>query len=207
MSGRHHCSADCDDHPFESGPNDTLYTCIDKDAIVTLNEAEQDTGKQVFKPWDQRFDDSVIVESDVDDQLLFHIPFTGSATLRSLLVRIFPDSSAPHSVSLYPNRSDLDFTAVQDSKPTESFEFPLSFSGNQIFEFPVKTRLYQNLRNLNLFFSRNDGSDDPIQIAYIGLRGSFVPFKGNPIITIYESAPNPADHPQVNQEEVYRSIS
>lgn len=205
MSGPHHCSADCDEHPFESGPNDTLYSCIRKESIVTLNEAVPDSGKLVFKPWDLRYDDTDIVESDADDQLLFQVPFAGAATLKSILVRIFPNETAPHSFSLFPNRTDLDFDTIGDVQATETFEFPLTFEGSHIFEFSVKTRLYQNLQNLNIFFTKSDGSDDPTQIAYIGLRGSFVPFKGDPVVTIYEATPRPSDHPKVNQEEVFRS--
>ena len=34
----------------------SLYLKIDTDRVVCLNEAEEESGKTVFKPWDQKLD-------------------------------------------------------------------------------------------------------------------------------------------------------
>ena len=38
------------------------------------NEAEEGSGRTVFKAWEDRMDRDEMVESDVDPELLFHIP-------------------------------------------------------------------------------------------------------------------------------------
>lgn len=71
----------------------SLYQKIDTENLQCLNEAEEGSGKAVFKPWDERLDRSKVcnillctslghihsifmqfVESDVDEELLFYIP-------------------------------------------------------------------------------------------------------------------------------------
>ena len=38
------------------------------------NEAEEGSGRTVFKAWEDRMDRDEMLESDVDPELLFHIP-------------------------------------------------------------------------------------------------------------------------------------
>ena len=51
-----------------------------------LNEAEEDSGKRIFRPWDRRLDKSPndAVTSDCDAELLFNLPFTGNVKLKVL---------------------------------------------------------------------------------------------------------------------------
>lgn len=53
----------------------SLYKYIDFDKITTLNEAVPDSGKAVVaKPWEQRFSDTAMLQSDADEELLMFIP-------------------------------------------------------------------------------------------------------------------------------------
>ena len=47
-----------------------------------LNEAVEESGKKVFKPYETRLDRTEWVESDADEEFLFNIPFTGSVKLK-----------------------------------------------------------------------------------------------------------------------------
>lgn len=52
-----HGSCDGHDHtPAELGVAYSLYTRIDIDNVECLNEAIEDSGKTVFKPWEERLD-------------------------------------------------------------------------------------------------------------------------------------------------------
>ena len=52
----------------------SLYQKINTDGVMCWNEAEEGSGKMVFKAWEDRMDRDKMVESDVDPELLFHIP-------------------------------------------------------------------------------------------------------------------------------------
>ena len=54
-------------------------------------------------------DETDTLESDVDDELIVHVPFTGSVRLRALLIRSGPGHATPRSVHLYKNLPSLDF--------------------------------------------------------------------------------------------------
>ena len=52
-----------------------LYLHIEFDKISTLNEVQTGSGAAIVKKtWAQRLDESPLLESDADEQLLMHIP-------------------------------------------------------------------------------------------------------------------------------------
>jgi hypothetical protein len=62
-------------HDLEMALHQNLYKVIEFDQIQTLNEAESRAGaKIVQKEWRDRLNDTPILESDADEQLLMHIP-------------------------------------------------------------------------------------------------------------------------------------
>lgn len=65
------------DHTSPETPADqsSLYSQIDFDKIVTLNETEPGTGRAIVqKPWDKRLDPKPDLVSDVDEEILITIP-------------------------------------------------------------------------------------------------------------------------------------
>jgi hypothetical protein len=70
----------------EMGVEYSLYTKINKENLECLNEAVEGSGKTVFKPWEERLNFEVFVESDADEELLFNIPFTGNVKLKGIIV-------------------------------------------------------------------------------------------------------------------------
>ena len=88
MAGHGHggCGHEHHDHEHDETPERGLqfhlYTKIDFNRLQCLNEAEEGSAKNVFKPWDERLEPNKFVESDVDEELLFNIPFTGNVKLK-----------------------------------------------------------------------------------------------------------------------------
>lgn len=59
----------------------SLYKKIDTDRVLCWNEAEEGTGKTVFKAWEDRLEREKCVDSDVDEELLFFVPLVESQTV------------------------------------------------------------------------------------------------------------------------------
>lgn len=56
-----HCHDDCHDHDHESsdlGPQDNLYTYVDRSNVVALNA--NGSGEIVIKPWNERLDETKV---------------------------------------------------------------------------------------------------------------------------------------------------
>ncbi len=62
----------------------SLFQFIDRKHIKCLNESEANSGKKVFKPYDERLDSTISVESNIDGELLFTVYFTAEVQLRSV---------------------------------------------------------------------------------------------------------------------------
>ncbi|KAK9687250.1 PITH domain [Popillia japonica] len=79
----HSCEGDNNHHESpETGLEYSLYAKIDRENLECLNEAVDGSGKTIFKPWEERLNFNVHVESDADEELLFNIPFTGNVKLK-----------------------------------------------------------------------------------------------------------------------------
>ncbi|KAK7206586.1 galactose-binding domain-like protein [Myxozyma melibiosi] len=194
-------------HSHSPPPEDTfdsqsLYKHINIDQVTTMNESEPDAGKGVIKPWSERYDTTKILESDADEQLIMFIPFTGMVKLYSLLLRTAPTSSAPRTLKLFKNRTDVDFSIAEDLKADEQLEHNNSIA--DIVEYPLKRAIFSNVKSLTLFVQDNYG-DDVSMISYIGLRGEWKELSKDPVITIYEAAANPADHKNLVGAENFMS--
>uniref|UniRef100_A0A060T4I9 ARAD1A17974p n=1 Tax=Blastobotrys adeninivorans TaxID=409370 RepID=A0A060T4I9_BLAAD len=190
--------------PPDTNASQSLYQHIYHDNIRTLNEAEPNSGKLVFKKWEDRLDTTDTVESDVDEQLLFFVPFTGLVRLHSLLIRTTTDDRAPNTIKLFKNRDDLDFSTVADLQATAKFEHPFGVGGSEdedpeqvteegIVEYALNRAHFSNVTSLAIFIEDNHGADIS-KILYIGLRGEWTKLNRAPVVTLYESAANPADH-------------
>lgn len=125
--------------------------------------------------------------------------FTGQVKLHSILIHPTSSPHSPSIVHVYANREDLDFSAAADAKPTQTLEIPLqppSATAQDVIELPVKRALFNNVRNVALFFPENHsgGEEDVTRISYLGLKGDWTKVNREPVMVTYELAPNPADH-------------
>lgn len=174
MAGHSHhdCGGGCS-HGVEStsdlGIQYSLYSKIDLDKVQCLNEATDGSGKLVFKPWDQRKNFDVYLESDCDPELLINIPFTGNVKLKGLIVLGGTDDSHPSRVHLFKNRPSMNF---DDVSVEADQEIELQRDPDGVIEYPTKIVKFTNVHHLTLYFPRNFG-DDNTRIYYIGLKGDF----------------------------------
>ncbi|KTW26706.1 hypothetical protein T552_02712 [Pneumocystis carinii B80] len=172
-----------------------LFPHIDLDGICTFNEARQGMGRSIVKSWSNRLDTTKILESDADDQLILYIPFTGIVKLRSIVLRCFPEETAPKRCEIFMNRQDVDFDTIESLKPVQSMDLVAPEDAGEIIEYPVKTQFYQSCENITLFFPGNwSKEEDQTRICLLGFKGIWSELKKQPVITLYEAAPNPMDH-------------
>ncbi|KAH6722186.1 PITH domain-containing protein [Leptodontidium sp. 2 PMI_412] len=169
----------------------SLYQHINFDDITTLNEAEAGSGKAIVKKtWAERLEPEPELESDADEQLLMHIPFTGQIKLHSILIRTSPSSSAPQTLKVFINRDDIDFSAASELSPTQ--EFKLSQT-SEVQDIQVKRALFGKVQSLTLFVEDNYGEEQS-RVSYLGFKGDWMQLGRAPSNIIYEAAANPSDH-------------
>ncbi|KAG8760798.1 hypothetical protein FRC14_001826 [Serendipita sp. 396] len=197
MSGHH--GHDChDEHndghthshdaPLDEVPRETLWGMIDHQNVVALNVVQQ---QNILKPWENRNDEEIYLESDADDQMIIRIPFTNSsAKLLSILVKAGPGEQTPAKLSLFVNEDAMDFEDIDQKEAAQELDIPQS---REIGEYQLKPTKFSNVRSLTVFVPSAQGAD-ATRIYYIGFMGSFTKLSNQPIITVYESAPRLADH-------------
>ncbi|XP_050400553.1 PITH domain-containing protein 1 [Patella vulgata] len=197
MSGHGH-SHDCGkghSHPpvsdAERAAEYSLYKKIDTFNVECLNESLDGSGKTVFKPWDQRLDKEKFVESDVDEELLFNIPFTGNVKLKGIIVIGGPGGFHPNKMRLFKNRPKMTFDDVSAEAEQEFEIFP---DPEGVIEYPTKAARFNQVEHLSIHFPSNFG-EDLTSVYYIGLKGDFTEARRHEVtICTYEARANPADH-------------
>jgi len=189
--------------PLEMGFQYSLYQKIDIHNLEVLNEAEQESGRNVFKSYEERMNFEKFVESDCDAELLFNIPFTGNVKLKGLRI-IGPNSGQhPKKVRLFKNRPKMTFDDVS-AKADQEFELEKDLTGS--IEYNTQVVKFHSCHHLSLHFPINFG-EETTRIYYIGLRGEFSEAHHHGVtICTYESAPNMSDHKNSILDQVNHQI-
>ncbi|XP_017886710.1 PITH domain-containing protein GA19395 [Ceratina calcarata] len=197
----HQCVCGGKHDETELGIHYNLFQKIDIENLECLNETEEGSGASVFKTWENRLDKNKYVESDIDNELLFNIPFTGNIKLKGLIIIGGEDSSHPNKVKLYKNRPYMTFDAVA-TEPEQVFE--LCVDPNGVHEYAPKVVKFSSVHHLSLHFT----GADKIRIYYIGLRGEWSPLHQHGVtICTYELRPQMSDHPKGDNEDIDKAIS
>lgn len=210
-----------DDHshvaPIPTNESQSLRQYIDVYKLTGLNIAQpNDKLQKVFKEQESKFQVSDYIESDADAQFILNIPFTGNVKIYSIILRTGGEASnCPKTIKIFKNKTNLDFDNVNDSKPTFKIEHPQvghlgedeaeDTDESSFVEHYLPRNLFQSTTQLSLFIENNweDDEDELTKIYYIEIRGAFTsPLSKDPIITLYESAANPADHKNLLANEV-----
>jgi len=116
-------------------------------------------------------DEPGFLASDCDEQLIISLSFNQAVKVHSLLFR-GPEEKGPKTVKIFINQpSTLDFDKAEGYEPTQQIDLSADDlkEGNVINLRYVK---FQNVQNLTLFVSDNQGGDDVTQLDYLGIIGS-----------------------------------
>ena len=182
-----------------------LYSNINSEKLICLNELEPDSGKKVFRAWDDREDQSKFVLSDVDEELLFNIPFTGVVKLKKICVIGLNDDSHPRTLKLFNVKEPMQFDDIRRLQAGQSIDLSVDVHGH--FHYALKQTKFQNVSWLCAYFADNYG-DDVTRINYIGLQGEYIrDYRDELAITNYELTANPSDHKLPFQNAVSHGIS
>ena len=184
------CSHEADNEDsLEMGIEYSLYQKIDIENLQVLNEEVEGSGKTIFKPYDERLDFSRYVNSDVDEELLINIPFTGHVKLKGIIIMGADDESHPKRLRLFKNRPQMTF---DDIGCTADQEFELNRDTNGTIEYTIKVVTFSSVYHLSMHIPTNYGAEST-KVYYIGLRGEFTEvFYHGVTICNYEACPNEA---------------
>ncbi|KAI1722854.1 PITH domain-containing protein [Ditylenchus destructor] len=179
------------DHGSE-GMQYNLDNCIVKEKVVVLNEAVEGSGVKVFKSWEDKHDRTQFVESDVDQELLFYIPFKGHVKVSGIAICGNLDDSHPANVRIFKDKDNMSFDEVSTMKPIQ--EMQLKQDDAAQIDYPLIATKFASVSSLTLYINANFGADST-RIFYIGLRGEYErDFRDKVVIATYEARPVPDDH-------------
>lgn len=180
------------------GQQDYLYASIDRDQVTCLNERVDGSARAIIRPYDARFETGTVLESDVDDELIVYVPFTGSVQLRALVLRSGPGAATPRAVHLFKNRDSLDFDEAAHGQATQKLEsVPES---PDVVEIPLLAARFPDVQSVTLYIPgavrTPEGEEPRTALSYLGFRGeSRTKQRGGPQQIVYEASPRTADHP------------
>lgn len=191
MPGTHGAGCGCKHEDDFLGVSQLLLPWIDVDNVVGLNEDVPNSAKGVFRPYDMRLDDDMLVESpEGDEELLLLVPLTSPVKVTGITVIGGDMGTGPSSVRLFTNREDIDFSTVGDIEPTQELDLVEDFHG--AVQHPVRAAKFMNVTHLALFFPASLGGERT-RIHWIGLWGVGSEYKRKAVMCVYEAVPNPSE--------------
>lgn len=227
------CTGHSHDHDHEDQLGLCLRQYIDIPRTYCLNEHSTNAGQRVLKSYVDRLSIEPSLQSPRDDddlELLFHIPFTEAVKIRSISINarasIFVPNgdesqatSAPFSVKVFANRSDLDFDTARELSPDINIDLvpPEHLSeiqssssedlGPATLDYPLRpASKFKYCNSITLFFDNNFASklaeaegDDPdevipTEITYVGFKGEGTSVKRVAVEAVYETRGMKKDH-------------
>lgn len=210
--GNHH-HHDESDHvlPIPTNSAQNLRTQIDFQKLTGLNIEQQNS--EIYKIFDKheetKYQISDYIKSDADEQVILNIPFLNSSVkLYSIILKTSSGESCPKTIKLFKNKNNIDFDHVEAAKADFVLNHPnIGFeeedddnevredkNEDNFVEHFLPRHVFTNVTQLTLFIENVHGDEDYTKIYYVELRGEFKKLSKDPLITLYESAANPADH-------------
>lgn len=216
--------------PIPTNAEQSLYPFIDTAKIICLNAVAPalperlELYKSFLKEQESKFECGYYLQSDADCQVVIHLPFTGDCRLFSVIIRTNANDpeaelNSPKTIKLFRNfNRNIDFDTLSSSKEDLRIEHPedvglrdstesINTDENTFVEHYLPRRIFQNCSSLTLFLQDNWSTDEDelCRIYYVELRGEFMGKRvlnnGAPMLSVYESAPNPVDHQKLEAEQ------
>ncbi|GFO13334.1 pith domain-containing protein 1 [Plakobranchus ocellatus] len=203
--GHSHGPSDASDAENLKAQEYNLYLKIDMDSLTCLNEEEDGSGKTVFRAFEDRLERTKFVSSDVDEELLFNIPFTGVVKLKGLLIIGGERETHPNKMRLFKNRPNMSF---EDAGAAPDQDIDVHVDQEGLIEYKPIVARFNDVSHLSIHFPSNHGNSEKTEIFYIGLKGEFSEAHRHEVtITAYEARANPADHKTSSMNQVNQMIS
>lgn len=213
VHGHSHGDGDGNDHvpPIPTSVASLLNLKVDLPHVRALNlENKPEDLAKLFKDANTRYSLQPVVKLDADEQLILHVPFlNGSVKLHSIILRANGDKFCPKSIKLWKNNREIDFDNVDSVKPLHSLEHPhvgVNYNDDEedipevledeadFVEHHLPRHIFTGVQHLTIFFKDIYGDEEQTHLHSIELRGEFTELTKDPVVTLYELAPNPADH-------------
>ena len=217
--------------PIPTNANQSLYQYLDTSNIRCLNVEPRGRVDKLYKAFvktqDNKYNCLSYLQSDSDDQMIVHVPLTANCKIYSIILRTNgndPDNelNSPKTIKLFKNfTKNVDFDTLNDSKEDIKLTHPenvginvdgsttLNEDDNTFVEHYLPRHLFQNCSALTIYIENNwSGDEDELsRLFYLEIRGEFtgtlVSDNIVPLMTVYESAPNPVDHNKLESENIY----
>lgn len=196
--------------PIETNVSQSLTRWIDTAKLNALNMANPagDLPK-LFKTNEDRYQVHPIIKSDLDSEMLIHIPFECPVKLYSIILRTSSaDEHSPQTIKVYKNALGKTFEDLQNLRCDHEIEHPrgvgldheaidstiMEITGDDSFvENHLPRRKFSGIGGVSLHFvgnwSEGPGGDSPVILFSLEIRGESSNLRGGKIIALYEAAP------------------
>ena len=145
-----------------------------------------------------------VLRSDDDWQLVVKIPFSSKVKVKSITVIGGDDGTAPKSLKIYTDLTNVDFNILEENEPTQTLELVEGNYDGRV-EYPLKLSKFQNVGSITLGIDENYGAENT-EIKYIGFKGENLNQKSRAVVAVYEARANLADHKTSIKDEQSKEI-
>lgn len=170
-----------------------LYSVIDRESIKGLNLEGPDGAIGVFKPHARRLEETPMIKSDADEEIIVSIRFTSPCHVRKLMfIGGGEDESHPFTVKCYVNHEDIDFSSIENFTPAATFSNLGVNRDGTSEQYATPASKFTNIDVLTFYFAENHGDSSTI-VQYIGMQGEHTHYRREAVDAEYEVLCNGQD--------------
>lgn len=195
--------------PIDTNASQSLVRWIDTAKLTALNMANPESDLPLlFKTTDSRYEVHPIIQSDLDSELIIHIPFECPVKVYSVIFRTSSaDEHCPKTIKVYKNALDKTFEDIESLHCDHEFTHPqgvgldhdslpgppASVEGDATFvESHLPRRKFSGVGGITVHFCGNWAGpqcESPVILYALEIRGEASNFRGGKVSALYEAAP------------------